>query len=80
RFVPPIIVGENVFWSSARLPSEASKRNDYARKMVKAWMTSENHRKNILNPNFSRIGVGFFNGYVTQLFTSQDPIDLTPES
>ncbi|WP_369017101.1 CAP domain-containing protein [Bacillus subtilis] len=27
--------------------------------VVKAWMNSEGHRKNILNPNFTHIGVGY---------------------
>lgn len=27
--------------------------------VVKAWMNSEGHRKNILNKNFTHIGVGF---------------------
>jgi|GEM_PF-3177944 len=73
KFVPPMVFGENVFWSSANLPSKATERNDYARKMVHAWMTSEKHRKNILHPNFSRMGIGILDGYVTQLFASRDP-------
>ncbi|MDI0266635.1 CAP domain-containing protein [Clostridioides difficile] len=28
------------------------------KEVVNAWMNSEGHRKNILNPNFSKIGVG----------------------
>jgi len=38
--------------------------------VVNAWMNSEGHRKNILNPSFSEIGVGYEeNGrYWTQMF------------
>jgi uncharacterized YkwD family protein/spore coat assembly protein SafA len=41
--------------------------------VVKAWMNSEGHRKNILNPNFTHIGVGYAKGgtgrhYWTQMF------------
>ncbi|HBH1933743.1 TPA: sporulation protein, partial [Clostridioides difficile] len=28
------------------------------KEVVNAWMNSEGHRKNIMNPNFSKIGVG----------------------
>jgi uncharacterized YkwD family protein len=38
--------------------------------VVQAWMNSDGHRKNILNPNFTHIGVGYSeNGkYWTQMF------------
>ena len=38
--------------------------------VVKAWMDSEGHRKNILDPSFTEIGVGYVaNGhYWTQMF------------
>ncbi|KUP33644.1 MULTISPECIES: CAP domain-containing protein [Bacillus] len=38
--------------------------------VVKAWMNSEGHRKNILNPNFTHIGVGYVESgsYWTQQF------------
>ncbi|OWA37186.1 hypothetical protein B9G55_03710 [Saccharibacillus sp. O16] len=36
--------------------------------VMKAWMNSEGHRANILNPNFTSIGAGYFNGYWVQLF------------
>jgi len=65
--------GENVFWTSAKLPLISSSRNDYSRKVVQAWMSSPGHRRNILNPKFTRMGGGFYDGYVTQLFASQDP-------
>ena len=38
--------------------------------VVNGWMNSEGHRKNILNPNFTQIGVGYVSqgGYWTQMF------------
>lgn len=38
--------------------------------VVRAWMNSEGHRKNILSPNFQEIGVGYVEngGYWTQMF------------
>ncbi len=38
---------------------------------MQAWMTSIGHRRNILNPNYSYIGVGYVNAgrpYWTQNF------------
>ena len=43
-----------------------------ARDVVNAWMNSEGHRRNILNSNFTKIGVGYSVGggstYWTQIF------------
>ncbi|MFD2445100.1 SafA/ExsA family spore coat assembly protein [Bacillus sp. CGMCC 1.16607] len=41
--------------------------------VVTSWMNSEGHRKNILNPNYNQIGVGYATGgsygtYWTQMF------------
>ncbi|NGY83499.1 hypothetical protein F6Y03_20180 [Bacillus megaterium] len=39
--------------------------------VMNAWMNSDGHRKNILNPDFTEIGVGYVNGdttYWTQQF------------
>ena len=38
--------------------------------VVNAWMNSAGHRKNILNPSFTRIGVGYVasGNYWTQMF------------
>lgn len=38
--------------------------------VVNGWMSSEGHRKNILNPNFTQIGVGYVASghYWTQMF------------
>ncbi|QUH26697.1 CAP domain-containing protein [Serpentinicella alkaliphila] len=32
------------------------------------FMNSEGHRKNIMNPRFTHIGIGIYNGYYTQMF------------
>lgn len=44
-----------------------------ANQVVAAWMNSEGHRKNILNPNFSNIGVGFTSSgnYWSQMFVGK---------
>lgn len=44
--------------------------------VVKAWMNSEGHRKNIMNPAYTEIGVGYVSGgsyghYWTQMFISK---------
>lgn len=54
--------GENIAWGQ-RSPEE----------VVNAWMNSEGHRANIMNSNFTKIGVGYYqnaNGvkYWSQLF------------
>jgi len=38
--------------------------------VMNAWMNSEGHRKNIMNPNFNKIGVAYYNGEWVQEFTS----------
>ncbi|SMF87116.1 uncharacterized protein, YkwD family [Paenibacillus uliginis N3/975] len=39
--------------------------------VMKSWMNSEGHRQNIMSPNFTMIGVGYYNGYWVQEFISQ---------
>ena len=39
--------------------------------VVDDWMKSPGHRRNILNPNITEIGVGFYNQYWTQVFGSK---------
>lgn len=34
-------------------------------------MNSEGHRRNILNPSYTHIGIGIYNGYYTQMFISK---------
>lgn len=36
--------------------------------VMNQWMNSDGHRKNILNPSFTKIGVGYVNGYWVQEF------------
>ncbi|MEM8723248.1 MAG: CAP domain-containing protein [Cyanobacteria bacterium P01_G01_bin.39] len=36
--------------------------------VVSSWMRSPGHRQNILNPNLTEIGVGYCDGYWTQVF------------
>ena len=55
--------GENIAWGQ-NSPEE----------VMKAWMNSQGHRANILNPNFTKIGVGHYQNakgtnYWAQLFT-----------
>lgn len=55
--------GENIAWGQ-RSPEE----------VMNAWMNSPGHRKNIMNPNFTTIGVGYYENakgtdYWCQLFT-----------
>lgn len=50
-------VGENVA-QGQRTPSQ----------VVGSWLKSPRHRKNMLNPNFTEIGVGYSNNYWTQVF------------
>lgn len=55
--------GENIAWGQ-KSPEE----------VMKGWMNSEGHRANILNPKFTKIGVGCYQNaagrnYWTQLFT-----------
>ncbi len=53
-------LGENVAWGQ-RTPEE----------VINSWMNSSGHRSNILNPNYKEIGVGYLNGYWTQVFGSR---------
>ncbi|QRG65225.1 CAP domain-containing protein [Brevibacillus choshinensis] len=39
-----------------------------ADEVMNQWMNSEGHRQNIMNPSFTKIGVGYVNGYWVQEF------------
>lgn len=39
--------------------------------VVKAWMNSSGHRANIMNANYTLIGVGYYNGYWAQEFVGR---------
>ncbi len=56
----PGYLGENVAVGQ-RTPQE----------VVDSWMRSSGHRRNILNPNYEEIGVGYDNRYWTQVFGTQ---------
>ncbi len=42
-----------------------------AQEVMKDWMNSPGHRKNILSANFDTIGIGYYNGYWVQEFTGK---------
>lgn len=51
-------------------------RQTTASQVVQSWMNSDSHKKNILNPNFKEIGVGYAEGgyldyYWTQMFMTR---------
>jgi len=62
-------VGENCFKYPAHRYSTR-----IAIKLVKGWMKSPGHRANLMNPNYTKIGIGIVakRGYVyaTQIFTN----------
>lgn len=37
--------------------------------VMESWMNSSGHRKNILNPNFKKIGIGLYDEHWVQVFT-----------
>lgn len=47
-------IGENIGWGSGHLGSP--------RKIHRAWMKSDGHRKNILNRGFKQVGIGMARG------------------
>jgi uncharacterized protein YkwD len=49
------LTGENIWMQSGYAPTEARKE---AELIVKAWMDSPGHRENILNPEYTHLGVG----------------------
>jgi uncharacterized protein YkwD len=63
--------GENIAYRSL-----GERRRIWAKEVVKGWMNSPPHRRNILNPRYRYLGVGFLGcsnrlGYATQVFSSQ---------
>jgi uncharacterized YkwD family protein len=56
--IPFRTAGENIAMGQ-RSPQE----------VMNQWMNSKGHRANILNPNFTKIGVAHYNGYWVQEFT-----------
>lgn len=51
------VIGENVAWNYPSVPE-----------LVKAWLASPHHCQNILNPEFTEIGIGKAGAYWTQNF------------
>ena len=56
--IPWFAVGENIAWGQ-RTPKA----------VTAAWMNSAGHRQNMLNSDFSHMGVGFYSSSWVQLFT-----------
>ncbi|MBO9130292.1 CAP domain-containing protein [Bacillus sp. 165] len=54
------LAGENIAMNYTDAPA-----------VVQGWMNSEGHRENILNLNFTELGVGVFEKYYTQNFISR---------
>ncbi|WP_051569052.1 CAP domain-containing protein [Alkaliphilus transvaalensis] len=59
------------FGISYRSAAENIARTQSLQSAHTGLMNSEGHRKNILNPNFTHIGIGIHNGYYTQMFISK---------
>lgn len=57
RHFDPHYSGENIAWNQPN-PQE----------VIRIWMQSPGHRKNILNPESTRLGVGYVRGYWVQVF------------
>lgn len=60
-------LGENLAWSSRRLSDQ-----ELARSIVKGWLASSGHRRNILSQKFTQIGIGIARSggrlYIVQVF------------
>jgi len=39
-----------------------------AKAFVVGWLGSKGHRDNIMNSSYTRTGIGYFDGYATQVF------------
>lgn len=50
--------GENIRWVSSRAPSAVA--NDMMYEGSYGWMNSPGHKANILNPNYTHVGIGVF--------------------
>lgn len=46
-----------------------AKGQSTAQQVMTDWMNSEGHKQNILNPNFTKIGVSYYNNVWVQAFT-----------
>lgn len=57
----------NINYSSAG--ENIAKGQSSAEQVMNDWMNSEGHKKNILSPNFTKIGVSYYNDVWVQAFT-----------
>lgn len=71
---PLSMTGENIWMSAGR---QAGDTRQLARIIVASWMSSPGHRKNLLHPDFTDIGVGVATDgrtiQVTQVFVRHCP-------
>src|SRR5262249_35929520 len=70
RFGPYGTIGENIFME--KRARKAFDAEAFAKLAVDEWMKSEEHRENILSPDYDRSGIGVAiegdYGYATQVF------------
>ena len=45
-----------------------AKGQNSPKSVIDSWMASQGHRENILNPNYKKIGIGYYKGYWVQNF------------
>ena len=67
------IIGENILYMNKYNKSEVT-----AEFLVQQWMNSEKHRENILNANYTQIGIAVFYGDDMRCYASQEFV--TPSS
>lgn len=75
--LPPTIEYQRLFWRNSGLPYNYQ---DFAKDLVRRWLNSMGHRRNILNKHFKFLGVGAVSGrfderdvfYVTQNFSTNN--------
>ncbi|MFP3725868.1 CAP domain-containing protein [Priestia filamentosa] len=66
----PFIMMQDFGIKFSKAGENIAARQDTPEKVVANFMSSESHRENILNPNFTKIGVGYANGgYLTHYWT-----------
>lgn len=75
RFGPELTIGENLF--AAGGTGRPIAPDAYAKRAVEEWMASEEHRENILAPDFNATGIGVVvkgdAAYTTQIFRGPPP-------
>lgn len=69
------MVGENIYYRSM-----TDQPGDSAKQAENAFMNSPGHRENILQPKFTKVGVGFYRTqdgkyWVTQMFLCDGPLN-----